>query len=161
MLLVAAIISVGLMAGLFYGWMVSVIPGLKGVGDRNYIETMQSINMKIVNPAFVVVFMGTPLVLAASAIAEWRAGNERRATVLAAATIAYVVGVLGVTAGGNIPLNNALDAFDIDAATDAAARDRRTSYEGPWNRWHNVRTAVNVVAFAIAASAALVTSDAE
>ena len=161
MLLVAAIVSVGLMGGLFYGWTVSVIPGLKGVTDRNYIATMQSINVKIINPAFVLVFMGTPLILGASAVAEFRGGNERRAFVLAAAAATYIVGVLGVTVGGNIPLNDALDTFDLGAATDAAARERRQSYEGRWNRWHNLRTGANVMAFAIAASATIVTADAE
>ena len=159
-LLATAIVIAGLIAGLFFGWLVSVIPGLAKAADRTYIETMQSINVAIVNPLFVIPFMITPIILAASAIVEYRAGNQRRSWLLAVATVTYALGVLGVTVGGNIPLNDALDAFDLDSADDAAAAVRRTSYEDPWNRWHLGRTIASVVAFAIATSAALV-SEAE
>jgi uncharacterized membrane protein len=44
LLLVASVLSSGLMAGLFFGWAVSVIPGTKLVDDRSYLATMQNIN---------------------------------------------------------------------------------------------------------------------
>lgn len=158
-LLVIAIVSSGLMAGLFYGWVVSVIPGLRKVDNTTYVSTMQSINREIVNPWFVIPFMTVPLLLGATAIVEFRAGNNRRAWYLASAAVTYVVGVLGVTVGGNIPLNDTLDAVDLGSLAGDALDRTRHDYETPWNRWHNLRTAASVLAFAIATVAATIGED--
>ena len=150
-LLIIAIVSSGLVAGLLYGWMVSVIPGTRRVADRNYVETMQEINLAIINPGFAIAFMITPVLLAGAAFAEQRAGNTRRAITLVAAAATYLTGVLAVTIGGNVPLNNNLASFDLATASDASTAEQRHAYERPWNRWHNVRTAASVTAFALAA----------
>lgn len=160
-LVVVAILSTGLMAGLLYGWVVSVIPGLARVSDTEYVSTMQSINRAIINPAFVIPFIATPAILGGAALLELRAGNSRRAWCLIAAAATYTVGVIGVTAGGNIPLNNALDAFDPAGLNVEALAERRTSYQGSWNRWHNLRTAAAVAAFSIAITSALVTTESD
>jgi len=125
----------------------------------NYVDTMQHINRAIINPAFVVPFMGIPLVLGGAALMQFRAGDHRRGWLLAGATATYVVGVLGVTIGRNVPLNDALDAFDLRNSTSDAIERRRTTYERPWNRWHHLRTIASVGSFALAAAAALVTAD--
>jgi uncharacterized membrane protein len=158
-LLVTSIVGTGLVAGLLYGWAVSVIPGTRRVGDGTYVETMQDINRAIINPAFIIPFMGIPLVLGAASIMHFRTGDTRRAWLLAGATGTYLVGVLGVTVGGNIPLNDALDAFDLPAATDGDLADRRRTYERPWNRFHGLRTAAGAVSFGLAAAAAMVAAD--
>ena len=144
----SAILGAGLTAGLFFGWAVSVNPGLRRVADETYIETMQRVNVAIVNPLFILVFLGTPIALVAAALANGSAW-------LWASALTYIVGVLGVTIGGNIPLNNSLDEFDLPAADAGASVQRRHSYETPWVRWHNVRTVANVAAFAFAVVAAL------
>lgn len=146
-LLLTAVVSSGLMAGLFFAWMVSVIPGTARVSDLSYIDTMQAINRAIVNPWFVVPFVVTPLLLAGAAALEWRAGNTRRAWFLLGAAVSYVLGVLAVTVGGNIPLNNELDAFDLTGSPPASVAEMRDRYEGPWNRWHAVRTVVSIASF--------------
>lgn len=158
-LLGGGIVTTGLMSGLLYGWSVSVIPGTKRVPAGNYVDTMQHINRAIINPAFVVPFMGIPLVLGGAAVMQFRAGDHRRGSLLAGAAITYVVGVLGVTIGRNVPLNDALDAFDLRGSTSDAVERRRTTYERPWNRWHHLRTIASVGSFALAAAAALVVAD--
>ena len=155
-LLVTSILSAGMIGGLLFGWMASVIPGLKGVGDSTYISMMQSINVRIVNPAFVIPFVLTPVLLAGAGVLEFRAGNERRAWLLGTAALTYLLGVLAATIGGNIPLNDALDAFDLDGASETQAAERRLSYEGPWNRWHTARTLASGLTFALATSSAIV-----
>lgn len=150
---VTAIVIAGLMAGLLFGWLVSVIPGLSRTDDRTYVQTMQRINVAIINPAFVIPFMLTPVFLALAAVVEYRAGNQRRATALGTGAVVYLLGVLGITIGGNVPLNQALDGFDLVYATQTALADRRASYEGSWNRWHGLRTAAAVFAFAVSATA--------
>ena len=75
-LLGVSILLVGSMAGLLFGWMVSVIPGLVKVEDSTYVSTMQSINIEIINPAFVIPFMATPFVVLAAGIVQLRAGGN-------------------------------------------------------------------------------------
>ena len=65
---------------------------------------------------------------------HFRAGQTRRGVLLAAAAATYLLGVIGVTAGGNIPLNDALEAFDLNEASFTETNERRTSYESPWNK---------------------------
>ena len=158
-LLGGGIVTTGLMSGLLYGWSVSVSPGTRRVSAGNYVDTMQHINRAIINPAFVVPFMGIPLVLGGAAVLQFRAGEHRRGWLLAGATATYVVGVLGVTIGGNVPLNNALDGFDLRGSASEAIERRRTTYEQPWNRWHYLRTVASVASFALAAAAALVATE--
>jgi uncharacterized membrane protein len=66
------------------------------------------------------------------------------------------VSVLGVTIGGNVPLNHALEAFDLAGSDEQTITNRRQSYEAPWNRWHYVRTATNIGSFTLASAAAIV-----
>ena len=117
---------------------------------------MQHINREIVNPAFVMPFMLTPALLGAAAIAHARAGEHRRAWFLAGAAITYLFGVLGVTAGGNVPLNNTLDSFDASAVTADVLGSIRQNYETRWNQWHSLRTAASVLAFTLATVAATI-----
>ena len=160
-LLGTSILATGLMSGLLYGWTVSVIPGTRRIDAPSYVDTMQNINKAIINPAFVIPFMAIPAVLAAAAIVQFRHGDQRRAWLLVSAAATYVVGVLGVTFGGNIPLNDALETFNLRGSTEQAIENRRRTYETPWNRWHYFRTAASAAAFVLASTAAIVSVDAE
>lgn len=158
-LLGASVVTTGLVSGLFYGWSVSVIPGTRRIAADSYVEAMQQINRAIINPGFIVPFLGVPAVLGAAAYLQLRGGDQRRAGLLAGAAATYVVGVLGVTMVRNVPLNDALDRFDLLAADGGALERRRDTYESPWNRWHQLRTAASVATFALASAAALVGED--
>ena len=157
--LVAALVSTALASGTFYGWQVSVIPGTRRVDDHAYVKTMQHINLRIINPGFLMPSLVTPVLLGAAALLAYRTGNTRRSASLAAAAVLYVVGMLGVTAGRNVPRNNSLAAVDLDAVSASELAAARLAYERPWNRWHAVRTLAGVVAFAIAAAAPLVSTE--
>jgi uncharacterized membrane protein len=160
-LLGTSILATGLMSGLWYGWAVSVIPGTRRVPDTTYIATMQNINKAIINPAFILPFLGIPALLAGAAIVQFRSGDSRRGWLLAGAAATYLVGVLGVTIGGNVPLNDALEAFELAGSDEQAIADRRQTYETPWNRWHYFRTAANIGSFTLASAAAIVATAGE
>jgi uncharacterized membrane protein len=157
--LTTGILGGGLMAGLFYGWAVSVNPGLRRVPDNTYITTMQHINRAIINPMFLIPFLAMPAVLAAASIAQFRIGDTRRGWYLASAAVVYLFGVVGVTVGGNVPLNNALDSFALAEATGDSASAQRLRYETGWVRWHNVRTAASLLSFGLTSAAALIAAD--
>lgn len=57
----AAVVAMGLVAGLFYGFAVGVRPGLANADDRTLIDTMQQIDEAIENPVFFLTFLGAPV----------------------------------------------------------------------------------------------------
>ncbi|MFD0539987.1 DUF1772 domain-containing protein [Actinomadura luteofluorescens] len=70
--MLAALISTGLMAGLFTGFAYAVMPGLNRSSDRTLIEAMQGINKAILNPAFMLPFMGSIPLIALAVFLAWR-----------------------------------------------------------------------------------------
>lgn len=145
-LLLAALLS-GLIAGLFYSYSCSVNPGLGKLGDAEYLKAMQSINRAILNPVFFASFMGTLIVLPLAAWLDYSAPAGSSFYLLVAGAAVYAIAVFGVTMGVNVPLNNALDAFDIGSATASELSAQRSAFEIPWNRFNTVRTWGSVLSF--------------
>ncbi|PZF93496.1 anthrone oxygenase family protein [Micromonospora deserti] len=143
--LAGAALTTGLMAGLFFAYACSVMPGLAATDDRTLVGTMQSINRKILNGWFLATFLGAVLLIAlAAALHLTRGGPVLFWTV--AALVCYLV-TLGVTMRANVPLNDQLDAAGpVDRITDLAAVRER--FEATWVRWNLVRTVTSVAAFA-------------
>ena len=142
--LFAAIILTGLSAGFFYAWEFTVIPGTKKVGDHTYIETMQSINRAIINPAFMLIFFGT---LAVQVLSTYQFKGTTAFWFLLAATAVYSFGSILVTIVGNVPMNNALDVVNLNSLNSEQLINQRSQYEPRWNRLHSIRTAFSVISF--------------
>lgn len=142
--LIAATVTTGLSAGLFYSYACSVMPGLRRAEDKTLVQTMQRINVAILNPWFALIF-GGPVVFAALALLLHL--GEPELPWIIAGLVLYVV-QLAVTFVKNIPLNNALEAA---GDTDPAAA--RAAFEEPWVRWNLVRTVANTAAFVALAAA--------
>jgi len=142
-----AIALTGLAAGFFYAWQVSVIPGTRKVADLTYLESMQSINRAILNPAFFLIFMGSLLLLAVSTVQQFNSGASF--WLLLAASVTYLLGTFGVTVFGNVPLNDALDILELTELGKQEIIDFRKAYERQWNRLHLIRTVFSVLSFVL------------
>jgi len=149
-----AILLTGLSAGLFYAWQVSVIPGTRKVTDLVYMEVMQHINREILNPAFMLIFIGSLVMLLISSLALYPGGWPF--WLMLSAALAYLTGTIVVTGMGNVPLNNQLDALDIEQMTLEQLKSFREYYELKWNRLHLIRTAFAVLAFLFSLAAVFV-----
>lgn len=146
-----AVITTGLLAGLFYAYACSVMPGLRGSSDATVVDAMQHINRSIQNPAFFATFLGGP------ALSAWAYVNERRHGTEAVARWVLAGTVLGgacllVTFAANIPLNDALDRAG-DAGQISELAKVRADFEGPWIAWNIVRAVSVVGAFGCLAAA--------
>ena len=150
--LFAAIILTGLSAGLFYAWSVSVIPGTRKVPDLTYLQTMQSINKAILNPAFFLIFFGSLLLLVVSTIQQYQDGITF--WIILAASLIYFLGTFGVTAFGNVPLNDTLEVINLGDLTADQITEFRNNYELKWNRLHLIRTIFSVLSFLLSLIAA-------
>lgn len=138
-----------LITGLFYAYSVSVNIGLHRLPDTEYLRAMQNINRAILNPWFFISFIGTLVVLPICTWLLYRDGHTAAFYGLLAASLVYLIGTFGVTALGNVPLNEALDKFDIKAASIQDIKAQRIHFEMPWNRLHTIRTIASFVAFAL------------
>ncbi len=147
-ILLIALLLIGLSAGFFYTYEVSVTRGLAEVDDPTYVQTFKAINATIRNAPFGIVFFG-PVPAIALAIAT----NVRRLTggarwLLVAALPLYLA-TIGITVGGNVVLND-----ELAATTDAEATEARADFEDDWNALNLVRTVTTVGSFAAVAAAA-------
>jgi uncharacterized membrane protein len=147
--LLTATITTALIAGLFFAYSCSVMPGLARSSDRTLVETMQNINRAILNPWFLLPFVGSiPLIALAAVLAWFGQGRPALAWVIAALVV-YVVAFL-MTMVVNVPLNNDLDAAgDPDHIADLAAVRER--FEDRWVMWNILRTLAHTVAFGLLA----------
>jgi uncharacterized membrane protein len=68
---------------------------------------------------------------------------------LVGAAAFYFAGVMGPTMAGNVPMNEALDAFNGDGAPGDDLSRVRTAFEGRWNMLNNIRTSSCVVSFGL------------
>ena len=134
--------TTALIAGLFYTYTCSVNPGLTRLPDSGYLAAMQSINKAILNPLFFASFLGTLLLLPLSTYLHYR---QPGFSILLIATLVYVIGVIGVTAFGNIPLNDALAGFNLKSASIEEIARQRTKFEKPWNKLNTIRTVVSLI----------------
>lgn len=139
-----------LIAGLFYSYSCSVNPGLGKLPDAAYLRAMQSINKAILNPVFFASFMGTVILLPLCTFLSYKEGGATQVFyLLLAATAIYIVGVFGVTAVGNVPLNNMLEGIDIASIPADQLSNHRKAFELPWNRYHSIRTIANIAALSL------------
>ena len=73
---------------------------------------------------------------------------------LGAATVTYLVFVVGITMAWHVPHNDALKAIDVDTASDAAITAARHGFEQTWVRLNLVRTVAGAACLALISAAA-------
>jgi len=144
--LLGAVVLTGLSAGLFYAWSVSVIPGTRQVDDITYMQTMQSINRAILNGPFFLIFFGSIVFLSVASIYQFHS-KDSTFWLLLISSIFYLLGTVGVTGLGNVPLNDQLDVLSIPEMHSSKISEFRKFYETNWNRLHLVRTIFAIAAF--------------
>ncbi len=147
--LLLSTITTALSAGIFYAWVVSVIPGTKRISDQAYLETMQSINREILNPGFFVIFLGSVILLVISTAIEYKFKTQGAFYFVLSATLVYIFGTVGVTMFGNVPLNNMVDAMDLSSFSSQDFKNARIAYEDQWNNLNLVRTIAALLAFVL------------
>ena len=132
----ATALGCGLVAGVFFAFSSFVMPALRRLPAAQGVAAMQSINRLAPTPVFMTALFGTAL--AALGVAGWAAFSsaDRPTGLLVAAGALYVIGTIGVTMGGNVPLNNELERLDAERA-DAATW---STWVSRWTAWNHVRT---------------------
>ncbi len=138
-----------LLAGVFFGYSVSVNWALHRLKDSEYVRVMQEINDVIQNPFFLLTFLGPAILLPTLTFLYGNSPDHPgslRFYLLATASVFYIVGTFGLTIAGNVPLNNKLAKFNEKNATENEIATARSVFEKPWNRLHTIRTIASITA---------------
>ncbi|MER5499620.1 MULTISPECIES: DUF1772 domain-containing protein [unclassified Streptomyces] len=134
--LTAATIAMGLSAGLYFAFDVSVMPGLDRGDDRTYLTAMNHINEAIENGLFGLVFIGAFLATAVAG-GQLRRIGRRTAARWTWAALGFYTTALALTATVNIPLNRRLAA---SGRTAGELAELRRAFTSTWVRSNTART---------------------
>jgi uncharacterized membrane protein len=144
--LIAATMTMGLMAGVFGLYAHTIMPGLGRANDRTFVGAFQSIDKAIINPLFLGTFLGA-LVLTGLAVALHLGEDGRSVLPFAVAALVLYLAIFVVTLAVNVPLNDGLKAAgDPDRIADLAAVRERFD-EARWVRWNIARAVASTAAF--------------
>jgi uncharacterized membrane protein len=136
--LLAATITVGLMAGVFVIYSLAIMPGLRRTDDRTFVGAFQQIDTAIINPLFLAMFFGGLVLTALAALLHLGDDADSVLPWIVAALLLYLLTFL-ITVRINVPLNNDIKAAgDPDRIADLAAVRERFD-EARWVRWNLVR----------------------
>jgi uncharacterized membrane protein len=119
-LLILGAIGSGIVAGVYFAFSSFVMKALAALPSDQGIAAMRSINVTVINPSFMLMFIGTTLlclVLCGVALYHWQV---RGSWIILASCFAYLIGSFGVTVWSN--------------------------YVKEWTRWNSLRTEMSVVA---------------
>ena len=138
--IVAASIGSGLIAGAFFVFSVAVMPAFKQLPTESAMSAMKRINLVIINPIFLGVFLVTAII--SLGLAVWSLMNWGGPGILylLAASMLYLIGSFGVTIALNVPLNNALAVTDDRSFWEA--------YLQQWTLWNHIRALASTLAAA-------------
>uniref|UniRef100_A0A7S3ZSQ7 DUF1772 domain-containing protein n=1 Tax=Pelagomonas calceolata TaxID=35677 RepID=A0A7S3ZSQ7_9STRA len=149
--LVAGTVGAAILGGCYFIFSFCVMDALNQQDPQTAINTMNSINVVIVNPKFIAAFMGTPLIccwLVAEALAVG-VGSSTDVALMFGGALTLIVGEFLETIICHIPKNDALAAHK-KGGNDAEVWAR---YYTSWTAWNHVRMVASlatVVQFSLA-----------
>jgi uncharacterized membrane protein len=140
-----------LVAGLVFTFAIIVMPGIKNLGDQNYLRSFKAMDRVIQNnqPVFIFVWLGSAVVLLLSTVLGiWQLEGLDRILLVVACAI-YVFGVHVPTITINIPLNNNLQSQNLETMTAPELLETRVEFESRWLRWNAIRTVLSILTTAL------------
>ncbi len=143
--LLPATLTMGLTAGVFGDWAHTIMPGLRTTDDRTFVGAFQALDRAILNPPFMLTFMGA-LVLTGAAAVLYLRGDNRTPLPWVATAFGLYSAALVITMAVHEPLNSVLrTAGDPDRIANLAAV-RDAFHETRWVAWHIVRAIATTAA---------------
>ena len=131
-----------LVTGLVLSFAIVVMPGIRAFDDLEYLKAFKEIDRVIQNnqPIFMFIWLGSALVLmATTALGIWHLESFNQVILFTACAI-YILGVQVPTITINVPLNNQLQAQDLDTMSETALSEIAESFDSNWLRWNTIRT---------------------
>lgn len=143
-------IGAAIVGGVFFAFSTFVMKALAQLPPRDGVEAMQRINIVVLNPLFLGLFMGTAVVSAGGAVAAYFAWPRPAALLVLGSALLYLIGSFLVTIRFNVPRNERLAAMSPESSE---AQAYWPTYVREWLQWNHVRTVASIAASACAAGA--------
>lgn len=144
---IASLLGSALVGGIFFAFSSFIMKALKRIPSVEGIRAMQSINLTVINPTFLGLYMGTTLLsltLMAAVVLGYTAESfEALPHWFLIGAIHYFVGTFLVTLAGNVPLNNRL--AKANAANADSLRQWKT-YLQRWTLYNHIRASAATIA---------------
>jgi len=137
-----SILLVTLVAGIVLTFAVVVMPGIRPLSDRDFLQAFTAMDRVIQrnHPVFMLVWVGSIIALAATSGVGLLMLESLDRIMVAVACAIYILGVMLPTAMINVPLNNELQKRYVMSMPDAELIALRLKFESNWNRWNIIRT---------------------
>jgi uncharacterized membrane protein len=146
-----ACVGACIVAGVFLAFSSFVTRALREWPACHGVAAMQRVNVGVLNPGFLAVFVGTAVLAGVCVLAAgffpWGAPRSK---LLLLAGLSCLVGAFSVTAMFNVPRDQRLARMEAESAEAAACWP---VYVREWLRWNPVRTAAATLCAACAAGA--------
>ena len=146
-LVLAGALSSALVAGMFYAFSSFIMAALARVPGAEGMRAMNAINVTVITPSFMALFMGTAVLGIGLAIWSLFSIAQTDSQLVLLGALLYVLGCFGVTMVFNVPLNDQLAAAPTEALWH--------SYLRTWTMWNSVRTAAAALSSAVLVAVAL------
>ena len=120
MTLMLSVFLSSLVAGLLFGFAVVVMPGITKLDDDDFLKAFKHMDSIIQDnhPLFMVVWVGSIFTVLGTLVLGTLQLTGLQLNLLCAAGVLYLLGVQAPTARFNIPLNNALQGWDLASMDD-------------------------------------------
>ncbi|NML48970.1 DUF1772 domain-containing protein [Streptomyces sp. R302] len=151
LLLALAVGSTGLYAGFLLVFLTGIMPALGRLTDAAFVTAMRRVNEAVPRAVFLTVFAAVAVLPVAAYLVPVEGRTEAQRWLVLTGFVCAVLNHL-VTVVGNVPLNNALAAAEGPGEDPSASR---AAFEGRWNGYHRIRTALILVSFGLLTAAAV------
>ena len=140
--LVFAVLTCSLVTGFIFTYAVVVMPGFSQLDDKEFLRAFQVTDEVIQNnqPLFMLTWVGSIISVLSVIVISLLSLGLSEAWKLIVVGLIYLLGVQGVTISIHLPLNNRIQAIDINNMNNQSLNEERTKFEMRWNYFNKIRT---------------------
>ena len=144
--LIFSILSCSLVGGLIFTYAIVVMPGLSSLSDKDFLRAFQVTDAIIQGnqPLFMFTWVGSMVAMFMMIVVSSVRVELAEAWPIVLISVAYLVGVQGITAAFHIPSNNHIQNLIIEDLNDETLADERLKFEAKWNFFNYIRTGIAI-----------------
>ncbi len=123
--------------GIFFSFSNFIMKAFSRLHFHEGMAAMQTINITVLNPVFLGLFIGTALSALGVVVIAILAWGEVSSLFFLIGALLYFIGTFLITGFGNVPLNNRLGSIEV---TDSGAGSIWQHYLKQWTQLNTIRT---------------------
>ena len=144
-LLIIAVLGCSLVTGFVVTYAVVVMPGLSKLSDKEFLRAFQITDRVIQNkhPLFMIIWLGSIISVSGTVISSIANFGPLDSLFVILAGSLYFLGVQGLTIIIHLPLNNRIQAINIENLNSQELNEERSKFERKWNFFNNIRSVIS------------------